>query len=108
MAWSPTQETRTLATFDELKAAYAKPDARVWIDLEDPDRDLLDELAKLFGLHPLITEDILESNQRAKVEVTGDDLHIVIFALHHDDDRIVNHEIDIVLGQRFLLTAHDP
>jgi magnesium transporter len=108
MAWSPTEETRTLGTLDELKVAYTKPDTRVWIDVEDPGRDLLDELAKLLALHPLITEDILESNQRAKVEVTGDDLHIVIFALHHDDDRIVNHEIDIVLGQRFLLTAHDP
>ena len=102
------RSTQTLGAFDELKAVYARPDTRVWIDLEDPDRELLDELTKLLGLHPLITEDILESNQRAKVEVTGENLHIVIFALHHDDDRIVNHEIDIVLGQRFLLTVHDP
>ena len=108
MAWSPSDGTHTLGTFAEVKAAYAKPDMRVWIDLEDPNRELLAELTKLLGLHPLITEDILESNQRAKVEVTGDNLHIVIFALHHEDERIVNHEIDVVLGQRFLLSAHDP
>ena len=106
--WSPTDGTRTLGTLDALAAAYAQPDTRVWLDLEDPSREMLVELTKLFALHPLITEDILESNQRAKVEETGDNLHIVIFALHHDDDRIVNHEIDIVLGKRFLLTAHDP
>ncbi|HEY5488323.1 MAG TPA: magnesium/cobalt transporter CorA [Candidatus Limnocylindrales bacterium] len=108
MTWSQSEGTQTLGAFDELKAVYARPDTRVWIDLEDPDRELLDKMTKLLGLHPLITEDILESNQRAKVEVTGANLHIVIFALHHDDDRIVNHEIDIVLGQRFLLTVHDP
>jgi len=108
MAWSPSGGTRTLGTHDELKVAYTQSDSRVWIDLEDPGRELLDELTKLLGLHPLITEDILESNQRAKVELTGEHVHIVMFALHHDNDRIVNHEIDIVLGERFLLTVHDP
>lgn len=98
----------TLSSFEELEAAFARRDTRVWVDLEDPDHDLLADLAKIFDLHPLIVEDILEQNQRAKVELTGENLHIVIFGLHHDDDRIVKHEIDIVLGRRFLLTAHDP
>jgi magnesium transporter len=32
----------------------------------------------------------------------------VLFALHHEEHRIFRHEIDIVLGKRFVLTVHDP
>ena len=78
----------------------------MWVDLVAPDREQLAELAKLLGLHPLITEDILESNQRAKIERTGDTLHLVMFALEYAGE-VVSHEVDIVLGKRFLLTSHD-
>ena len=58
------------------------------------------------GLHPLVVEDILESNQRAKIEIYPDALHIVMFGLTYEGE-ILAHEIDIVLGQRYLLTSHD-
>ena len=32
-------------------------------------------------LHPLIVEDVLEGNQRAKIETTDGVVHIVLFAL---------------------------
>jgi magnesium transporter len=107
LASNEGEDTRAIASLDELKAAYARPATRIWVDLEDPDRELLLALASIFELHPLIVEDILERNQRAKIELTGDHLHIVMFGLHHHDS-MESHEIDIVLGQRFLLTAHDP
>lgn len=108
LAWHPEDGTRTLATLDEVQAAFARDGCRLWIDVEDPDRELLQTLCGVLELHPLVTEDIMERNQRAKIEETGRELHIVLFALHHEGDRIAKHEIDFVLGKRFLLTAHDP
>ena len=78
----------------------------VWIDLVSPDHDLLAELSEVLGLHPLVVEDILESNQRAKIEIYTDALHIVMFGLTYEGE-ILAHEIDIVLGERYLLTSHD-
>ena len=106
LAWSAAVGLTTLTSLDQLKAAFGAPDALVWIDLEDAERELLLAVATTFGLHPLVTEDILERNQRAKVELTGDHLHVVMFGLQHDDG-IISHELDAVLGRRFLLTAHD-
>jgi magnesium transporter len=106
LAWDPSQGVRTLTTFEEVSSAYAQPDSRLWIDLDTPDRDLLLALSKVLTLHPLITEDILERNQRAKVEITGDALHIVMFGLQYQGE-VVTHEIDFVLEKRFLLTSHD-
>jgi len=106
IAWSETAGVQTLSNIDELKATYDDPTSKVWVDLQDADRDLLDAVSKIFGLHPLVTEDILERNQRAKVELTNDTLHVVIFKLTYEGE-VVAHELDMVLGHRFLLSAHD-
>ena len=106
LAWSADGGARTLASLDEIEAARAEPATLLWVDLLTPERGLLDELSDILALHPLVAEDILERNQRAKVELTGDVLHIVMFALRYEGE-IVSHEIDIVLGDRFLLTSHD-
>ena len=105
MAWSETGGARLLTGLSEIESAYGEGE-RLWIDLATPDRVLLDEISRVLDLHELVAEDILERNQRAKVELTGDALHMVMFVLHYDGE-IVSDELDIVLGSRFLLTSHD-
>jgi magnesium transporter len=78
----------------------------VWIDLVSPDAAVMDGLASLLGIHPLVVEDIVESNQRAKIEVSDDLVEIVLFAVCGPDDEVA--ELDIVLGKGFLLTVHGP
>jgi magnesium transporter len=96
------RETTDLA---ELRAAYADESTRVWVDIVDGDEALVDDLAACLGIHPLVAEDILERNQRAKIERTDSTLHIVMFALAYHGG-VEEDEVDIVLGQRFLLTRH--
>src|SRR4051812_31402540 len=90
----------------DVKRALTTTTERVWIDLISPDHDELADLSEVLGLHPLVVEDILESNQRAKIEIYNDALHIVMFGLSYEGE-ILAHEIDIVLGERYLLTSHD-
>jgi magnesium transporter len=106
VAWTPVG-MHELASVADVRAAYADPAARLWVDIVDGDQALINELATIFGIHPLVAEDIHERNQRAKVELTGDQLHIVMFALLYAGvlDAV---EVDLVLGTRFLLTAHEP
>ena len=77
----------------------------IWIDASGPSPDQVAEIARALGLHELIAEDIVEGNQRSKIEVTDNRIHIVLFALAYADPIDVS-EIDIVLGDGFLLTAH--
>jgi magnesium transporter len=99
-------EMRQLRNVRDVRSALSTADDRVWVDLVAPQHDDLAELSQVLGLHPLVTEDILESNQRAKIEIYSDAVHIVMFGLTYEGE-IVAHELDIVLGERFLLTAHD-
>jgi magnesium transporter len=106
LAWSKATGVRTLHSLNEIRHAYEDPESSVWVDLMSPPDDVVHELAPLFTIHDLIVEDILERNQRAKVEVSDDTLHLVMFALRHED-KLYAHEFEIVLGHRFLLTVHD-
>jgi magnesium transporter len=93
--------------FGRLHETLASGHENVWIDLTDPTPEQVAEVARLLGLHPLIAEDILERNQRAKIEVTDRLVHIVMFSLAYDNQMLTS-EIDFVLGERFLLTVHTP
>src|SRR5437588_9663290 len=60
--------------------------ATVWIDMAAPSPEDVGAIGNLLGLHPLIAEDILEGNQRAKIEVTDQLCHIVMFALDYQGE----------------------
>jgi magnesium transporter len=88
-----------------LSALHADAKSCLWIDLIDPDPELVREVGKQLGLHPLIAENIAEANQRAKIETFGEVVHIVLFALRFAG-KAEAYEIDFVLGERFLLSVH--
>ena len=105
LTWDKASGVRTLDSLDDIRAAFQRPASRVWIDLADPPPQVIHDLAALLDIHPLVVEDVLERNQRAKIEMSGDQLHLVMFALTHPAE-LVAHEFEIVLGERFLLTTH--
>ena len=82
------------------------PGASVWIDLASPTTPEIEAVAAVLGLHPLVVEDVVEGNQRPKVEVTDGHVHVVLFALEYDDE-LTTVEVDFVLGSGFLLSVHD-
>jgi magnesium transporter len=92
-----------LAALPEL---LGRPDAAVWVDLTSPTPDLALQVGVALALHPLIVEDVLEGNQRAKLETTDGVIQVVLFNLSYGD-RVVASELDFVLGPGFLLTVHD-
>jgi magnesium transporter len=92
-----------LARLPEL---LRKPDAAVWVDLVAPTPNQSQKVGEALGLHPLIVEDVLEGNQRAKIETTNGVVHIVLFHLSYGD-AVVASELDIVLGLGFLMTVHN-
>jgi magnesium transporter len=90
----------------ELPDLLERGDAAVWVDLTSPTPDLAIRVGDALSLHPLIVEDVLEGNQRAKIETTDGQIHIVLFNLTYGE-RVVASELDFVLGEGYLLTVHD-
>jgi magnesium transporter len=101
-----TQEWEDAAALAQLPEVLGRADTFVWVDLSGPSQHQVEQVGPVLSLHPLIIEDILEGNQRAKIELTDGVVHIVLFALEYADPIIVS-EIDVVLGDGYLFTAHD-
>ena len=105
--WSPDGTVKETGDLSEVQGAFERGETRVWIDLEEATETTLAKVATCLDLHPLIVEDIVERNQRAKVEYTDGTMHVVLFALLYEGE-LVPVELDIVLGKRYLLTSHPP
>ncbi|MGZ6273746.1 MAG: CorA family divalent cation transporter, partial [Candidatus Limnocylindrales bacterium] len=90
----------------ELERAVGRKGAQVWVDLQSPSADQVAGVSKTLRLHPLLAEDLVERDQRAKLEQVGDLLHLAIFSLGFDDGKVYEREIEFVLGQSCLLSNH--
>ncbi|MBA2571029.1 MAG: magnesium transporter CorA family protein [Chloroflexi bacterium] len=105
--WGPDGVVAEVNDLDVLQRAHNDPETRIWIDVEGASEATLSAIAKCLGLHPLTAEDIIERNQRAKIEYTAGTMHLVLFALLYEGE-VISAELDIVLGTDFLLTSHPP
>ncbi|HYD33427.1 MAG TPA: magnesium/cobalt transporter CorA [Methylophilaceae bacterium] len=102
-------EERTLEQAEVAK--YKKPAARkVWLNLHGlQDAQLIADIGKSFNLHPLVLEDILNTDQRAKVDAYDDYLYIVTRSFFYDTQRHIlgSEQISLVLGNDFVLTFQE-
>jgi len=92
---------------EELSRLLRSERVPMWIDLASPSPRQVERIGGLLGLHELIVEDVLEGNQRPKVEVTDGLIHLVLFHLDFEYEQLVSVEIDLVLGPGFMLSVHD-
>jgi magnesium transporter len=92
---------------EAVRTALEQPEGAVWVDIVDPDELVVREIAGILGLHPLIAADIEKRNERPKVAIFEDAVHVVVFRLEFGPDASEVSEIDLVLGRRYLLSVHD-
>ncbi len=81
-----------------------------WINVEGVhDLGIIETFGRVFNLHPLLLEDIMNSTQRPKIEDYGDYTFIVLKMLTFDDNtREVNVEqISLVLGNGYIISFQE-
>lgn len=81
-----------------------------WINVEGVHQiDLLERLGAVFGLHPLVLEDIANTGQRPKVEDYGGYLYIVLrmLSLHAATQEVVGEQVSLVLGPNFVISFQE-
>ncbi|MEM4267264.1 MAG: magnesium/cobalt transporter CorA [Candidatus Woesearchaeota archaeon] len=86
---------------------YKKSPSITWIHAEGLyDVDALAKLGKSMGLHQLIVEDILNTDQRPKVEIFENYIYIVLKALEfNQNDQVSSDQISIILGKNFVVSV---
>ena len=118
------QETRvTVIEYDETEYkehtevnldAINLPEGRssvTWVNVDGlHDVDLLGRFGERFGLHPLVVEDILNTEQRPKMDDYGTYIYVVLKSLYHVDEETEElqiEQISLVLGPNFVLSFQE-
>lgn len=81
-----------------------------WINVDGIHRiDILEKLASCYQIHHLVLEDILNINQRPKIEDFGDYVYIAAKMLTLDEakDDIVDEQVSMILGKNFLISFQE-
>ncbi len=84
----------------------------VWYDLEKPTHDEVRELMEAFNIDPLAAEELLTKTVKPKVDMTEDHIYMVLhFPMIHQNmhrglQSEISQEIDFIIGEKFLITAH--
>jgi magnesium transporter len=108
-AYGEGDKTVEGSTLDEVSDLLGITGATLWVDLQNPSPDDMNVLADELGLHHLAVEDALERHQRDKYVHYDDHLFLVCHAVELDAERAALHteEIDVFIGDRWLVTVHD-
>jgi magnesium transporter len=82
--------------------------AVTWIDVDGVHQvDIIERLGALFGIHALVLEDILNTNQRPKVEDLGTYVYVVLNMLSLKGQTVEQEQVSIVFGDKWLITVQE-
>ena len=104
-----TYEEKQLTTIADLQLPDAK-DRISWLDIDGLDDDkVVMHAGERFNLHPLLLEDVLNTDHRPKVEEYQDTLFVVVKMLSLDEETggIENEQVSFVLGRGYVLSFQE-
>jgi magnesium transporter len=79
-----------------------------WINIDGISRtDIIEKIGNNYGLHPLVSEDILNTGQRPKFEDYDDYIYIVLKMLYQPKEEILAEQISIILGKNYVLSFQE-
>ena len=97
-------------SFGEIRKLYEKfPDRNHWIHIRGVgDKQLFEELAGYFRIHPLEMEDAMNTHQRPKQEEHENHLFIVSRMIYQQPNGdMVNGQMNLFLGSNFVITIQE-
>lgn len=108
--FSPEGEVRTDVQQGELTILIHQPGGVLWVDMSGEDKQKCKLiLENVFKFHPLAVDDALEQTHIPKIDDWGKYLYMVLYEISSDalDQELARqHELDIFLGEGFLVTYH--
>lgn len=98
-----------IATPEEC-APYLDSESVSWVDVQGlGSENVLQRLGKVFNLHPLVLEDVVNVPQRPKVEEYDDQLLVIarMVTLNRSRTNFVTEQVSFILGKHYLLTVQE-
>lgn len=81
----------------------------VWINIENPDSDVMEKIGKQYGFHPLDIKECLNSPKRSKIDAYDDYGFLIMnFPVYRRPSRqIVRGAVKFFLSKKYLIIIHE-
>ncbi len=102
-------QERELKTVGEC-ATFKETPTITWINVDGiHDVGFIQELGEIFELHPLIIEDIVNTQQRPKMEESEDYIYVVLKMLYLDNEKKETQieQVSVVFGKNFVISFQE-
>lgn len=102
-------EEKEAKTIEESFPFKDKP-TLTWVNIDGlHEAEIIEKLGSHFGLHPLLLEDILNTDQRPKMDDYGDYIFVVLKMLYPDEnkDEIEAEQVSLILGSNFVISFQE-
>lgn len=88
---------------------YLERDTMTWIHVQgDAEPDTMRQLGKLYGLHHLALEDVINTGQRPKVDDYNEQLFVIMAhpVIESDHTNISMDQLSMFVGENFVISFH--
>ncbi len=105
-----TLQEKQVSAAEVCASPYPTSSTVTWINVDGVHQvDVIEQIGRHFGVHPLVLEDIVHTNQRPKADEFEEHLYVVLKMLTYDDTerRIQTEQVSLVLGPHYLLTFQE-
>jgi magnesium transporter len=110
IAYDAAELSDRMLTGDDLTLFKPDINKRLWLNIHGVhDVELIKQIGDMFHLHPLVTEDILNTEQRPKIDEFDDYLFLEtrLFYYHKENMSVSSEQISLILGRNYLLTFQE-
>ncbi len=99
-------------SFDSIEACFPFRDKPTvtWINIDGIHQaEILEKMGGCYNLHPLVLEDIQNTEQRPKIESYTDYLYIVLKMLYFDEaaNAVSTEQVSLVVGQNYVISFQE-
>jgi magnesium transporter len=94
----------------EKAAAFRKKGSVMWLNVDGVHKpEIIEQVGRSFGVHPLVLEDIADTGQRPKMEDFDDYIFITLkmFRFGKKENEIKTEQISLVLGNGFVVSFQE-
>lgn len=106
-----TEETSSEHKLTNVEESFSflKKENVSWINIDGIIKSEVEQIAAHFGIHPLITEDILSMHQRPKMDEVEGIFYCLLNMLYYNRKKgsVETEQVSIVLGKNFVITFQE-
>jgi len=89
---------------------YKDKSTVTWININGVHKmKVIEEIGKCFNLHPLILEDIVDTDQRPKIKDFGNYIFVILKMLYYDknDNEMKVQQVSLILGKNYVISFQE-